>query len=390
MKRIKRALAALLSVVLAATLLTVPALAERDFSVEEGLAEELRELGLFKGVSETDFDLGRAPTRGEALVLLVRFMGEEKNALAGAWEHPFKDVRDWEDKYVGYAYSAGLTKGVSDDEFAGSDTISCATYLTFMLRALGYSDARGDFNWNEPFSLAEKAGLLESSRFANSGIDQTEFLRADVVLISYSALTAYQKGSADTLADRLIAQGAIDADTYKGVIDPYALTQRSKLSAATVEEARKNVLAQGAFALKRELVSDEGYGTIIEGALEGVPHGAAPQMYFIAGEKSEVDTGRVASLPLPAGSQQNKKAPDKVTFSGSGQVTVEYQVNYPEDLYLTDMETGENYLAISAGKCVYTLDMKTGEGTLKVYFADGTLRYEFVFNAVTGNRTQLD
>lgn len=389
MKKTKRALALAMCVIMAVSLLTVPALAVRDAAVEQGLAEDLRELGLFKGVSETDFALDRAPTRGEALVLLVRFMGAEKNALAGEWEHPFTDVRDWEDKYVGYAYSVGLTKGVSDTEFGGEDAVSCAMYLTFMLRALGYSDARGDFSWNEPFALAAKTGLLESSRFESSAIDQTEFLRADVVLISYSALTAYQKGSADTLADRLIAQGAIDADTYKKVIDPYALIQRSELSDATVEEARKNVLAMDAFVVKRELVSAEGYGVIIQGALEGVPHGDAPQMYFIAGEKSDVDTGRVVNLPLPAGSQQNKKAPDSIAFSGSGQVTVEYQVNYPEDLYLTDMETGEKYTAISAGKCVYTLDMKTGEGTLRVYLADGTELYSFVFNAVKGVRSQL-
>jgi len=48
---------------------------------ETDLAEDLKELGLFKGVSDTDFALNRAPTRTEALVMLIRVLGKENEAL---------------------------------------------------------------------------------------------------------------------------------------------------------------------------------------------------------------------------------------------------------------------------------------------------------------------
>ena len=46
----------------------------RDLTQEESLAGVLKTLGLFKGVSDTNFDLGRVPTRTEALVMLVRLL----------------------------------------------------------------------------------------------------------------------------------------------------------------------------------------------------------------------------------------------------------------------------------------------------------------------------
>ena len=57
--------------------LAMPAFAASSgLSFEEELARDLKSLGLFKGVSETDFALGRAPTRIESLVMLVRVLGK--------------------------------------------------------------------------------------------------------------------------------------------------------------------------------------------------------------------------------------------------------------------------------------------------------------------------
>ena len=85
----------------------------RDTSAEETTAAALKSLGLFRGVSDTNFDLNRAPTRVEALVMLIRTLGKESEALGKNWTHPFTDVPRWADRYVGYAYTQGLTKGSS-------------------------------------------------------------------------------------------------------------------------------------------------------------------------------------------------------------------------------------------------------------------------------------
>lgn len=189
-------------------------ISQRDLCDEQVLAETLKYLGLFKGVSNTNLDLGRAPTRVEALVMLIRVLGEEQTALDGTWRHPFTDVPDWADDYVGYAYVNGLTNGVAPTLF-GDEDAGAATYLTFVLRALGYSDKNGaDFTWDNPYDLARTTGILPDM------VDTENFWRADVATISYAALNAILKGSTITLAEKLIEEGAIDFDSYDYYYDP--------------------------------------------------------------------------------------------------------------------------------------------------------------------------
>ncbi len=58
----------------------------------ETKAAALKQLGLFMGVSDTDFALDRAPTRVEALVMLLRTLSVEDDAKASTATHPFTDV----------------------------------------------------------------------------------------------------------------------------------------------------------------------------------------------------------------------------------------------------------------------------------------------------------
>ena len=201
--------------------LSVTAFAARDCARETEYAAVPRTLGLFRGVSENHLELDRAPTRVEALVMLIRLLGQEDEALAAKHTHPFTDVPAWADDYVGYAYATGLTKGSSPAHF-GAGEASAANYLTFVLRALGYSDADGDFPWDDPFVLAKSVGILPED------IDLWHFWRADVCAVSYAALTAKYKASDATLADKLIADGAFSGETfgaaYRGPIEPGLLS----------------------------------------------------------------------------------------------------------------------------------------------------------------------
>lgn len=200
---------------LTSMLAILPAAADagRDVAYEESLAADLKQLGLFKGVSETNFDLKRAPTRLEALVMLIRILGKEQDALNETREHPFTDVPAWADAYVGYAYENGLTKGMSATKF-GSGDAGAGTYLTFVLRALGYSDTDGaDFTWDNPYGLARRIGIL------NDRVRTDAFLRADAVTVSYAALSAHLKNSARSLAEKLIDAEAILGETYENLYD---------------------------------------------------------------------------------------------------------------------------------------------------------------------------
>lgn len=169
----------------------------------EKIAGELKTLGLFRGVSDTDFDLDRAPTRVEAVVMLVRLLGAETDAAELNYNHPFTDVPDWADSYIGYAYQKGYVKGVSADTF-GTDDVTGAMFLTFVLRALGYAEGTdGDFTWDDPFAVSAAAGI------ADDALTIDTFTRGDVVRISWYALHASKKDSDVTLAKELADSGAI-------------------------------------------------------------------------------------------------------------------------------------------------------------------------------------
>jgi len=207
----------------------------RDLSTAEALAADLKSLGLFKGASDTDFELGREPTRTEAIVMLIRLLGKESEALSSEYQHPFTDVEPWADKYIGYAYEMKLTNGSSPTEF-GTEPATADMFLTFVLRALGYSDTDGvDFTSDKPLNiagqvLASQAGILPSS------VNRKSFLRADVVLISYAALHAKIKGSSQTLAQKLIADGVFTQEQFDLNYNIHSLYNKSVISEEEIYE----------------------------------------------------------------------------------------------------------------------------------------------------------
>ena len=182
-----------------------------DYTAEES-ANALYELGLFQGTGETAngkpiYSLDAAPTRAQAVTMLVRLLGKETEAKAGSWTTPFTDLADWAKPYVGYAYANGLTNGLSADRFGSSDKVTANQYLTFILRALGYS-SESDFQWNKASSFSDSLGLTHGEYAA-----ARSFTRGDTARISYAALAQTRKGSEETLAAQLVRQGAVQAKT---------------------------------------------------------------------------------------------------------------------------------------------------------------------------------
>jgi len=174
-------------------------------------AEQLNELGLFLGTG-VDFALERRPIRTEALAMLIRIIGKEEEALMLNLPHPFTDVPAWASPYVGYAYATGLTNGISATQFGSSDPATSSQYLTFVLRALGYS-SDNDFEWYSPYALALQAGILPD------GANIYEFLRAEMVMVTRSALNAPLKNRRTTLGDRLVSNYVVTAEQYKTATD---------------------------------------------------------------------------------------------------------------------------------------------------------------------------
>ena len=106
MQTSKKCLAGLLALLLSLSL-TVPALAAPAVE-EEDAAWQLYRMGLFQGTGTDEegfpvFDLEKTPNRAQGVTMLVRLLGQEKQALEGTWHTPFEDVPDWAAPYVGYA-----------------------------------------------------------------------------------------------------------------------------------------------------------------------------------------------------------------------------------------------------------------------------------------------
>lgn len=182
------------------------------------LARALKEMGLFQGKSLSigeGYDLEAKPTRIEGLVMFIRMLGEEKDALAFTGSIPFRDIPAdyWGYRYVAYAYEKGYTKGTDADDplFSPGDLVDARQYMTFVLRALGYSDGAGDFAWDGALEFGREKGLLTVGEYGK--LSTGGFYRAQVAYLSYYALSMEEKDGGGTLLSRLEARGAVSAGT---------------------------------------------------------------------------------------------------------------------------------------------------------------------------------
>lgn len=182
-------------------------------------ADALHALGLFQG-SQKGYELTRPATRVEGIVMLIRLLGDEAEAKAYKGKHPFTDVPAWANAYIGYAYEQGYTSGISKTQFGSTMQLRYHDYMTFLLRALGYSDRGGDFSWESADKAAVDHGIqTEQERMEIK--KQGRFLRDHVAYTSYRALFGKTKNGT-RLCDQLVQRGVfsqkqLDAAEQKGL-----------------------------------------------------------------------------------------------------------------------------------------------------------------------------
>jgi len=179
--------------------------AEADEAVKmQNTAEALKSLTLFRG-SDKGFELDRAPTRMEAIIMLIRLLGKD-SAIYGdengnPYTHPFTDAPGWQDanEYLGYAYATGLTNGTSETTFEPNSPASAQMLVTFTLRALGYTDSESGKLWDIWY---EKANEL------NIGVEYLNeelFTRGHAVMLYWDALYCTLNGTDQLLHEKLAA-----------------------------------------------------------------------------------------------------------------------------------------------------------------------------------------
>lgn len=222
----------------------------------DNCADRLSDLGLFQGTGN-GYQLDRAPTRAEAATMLVRLLGAEAEAEELDYSAPFTDLDDWQKPYVQYLYDNGLTTGATATTFEPEDTCSAQMYTTFLLRALGYSDAAGgDFTYTGAVDFGKSIGLVD---YANC--NETNFLRDHVAAMSLTALNTAVKDDADTkLLEKLVEDGAVAAsaaDEMLAFFDNYdayvaataAMSEETKMDISVDVSANVTVADQQVMSL---------------------------------------------------------------------------------------------------------------------------------------------
>ena len=183
------------------------------------MADALKSLSLFRGTGSgvgSGYELEKIPTRIEALIMLIRMLGEESAALSCTAAHPFADVPEWCAPYVAYAYEKGYSNGVGTDGlghayFGTQFESSALQYTEFMLRALGHSST-ATTDISDALDRAVSAGVLTAGE--RTALQSTAFLRADVAYLSYYALSARTSGGT-ALSQRLIDAGVFTAADHR-------------------------------------------------------------------------------------------------------------------------------------------------------------------------------
>lgn len=192
------------------------------------MATALKSLNLFKGTFTgygEGFDLEAAPTRLQALIMFIRVLGEEEQALAWSGTTPFTDLErgSQAERYVGYAYERGYTNGYTATTFRPAGAVNAYQYTEFVLRAMGYSSAANK-DLSATLTRAVSAGVLTEGERA--ALQTDTFLRAQLVYISYYALETDLADGSGTLADRLMEQGVFSRSAWR---DSWALVSTQRL-----------------------------------------------------------------------------------------------------------------------------------------------------------------
>jgi S1-C subfamily serine protease len=255
-------------------------------STYENYAESLSDLGVFVGTG-SGFELDRAPTRVEGLVMLIRLLGAENEAKAMQGHSiPFNDVPKWATGYVAYAYENELTNGISQTQFGSANKMEAKAFLTFLLRSLGYNDQSGDFSYNNALNFSRGINLISDKMSAT--LSNSAFLRAHVAKTAYDALNTASKGSNILLIDKLMAENKIDkaiGEKFKKtkLSEPEQLTS-AQTGAVTLQDNLNSVVMLKCYGpYSDEYGSDIGSGVILS------PDGKIVTNYHVLKDSKNID-----------------------------------------------------------------------------------------------------
>lgn len=362
-----------------------PASAASSTVERELQAKALYEMGLFQGYDSTgtNFGLSDRVTREQAVVFLIRLLGEEKAALAWTGAQPFDDVpsSNWVFPYIGYAKEKGYTVGLSKQEFGLNRYATMQEMTMFTLRGLGYSDAAGvkDFDYNSSLTLAKSKGILSSAEAV------VPFTRSEAVDIIFNALGANIKGQEYDLLSKLMNQGVVSQAQYdKAMVVVSGGTNTAKVAVSGVSlNATTATLAVGATKQLTATIkpanatnkavtwssSNSSVATVSStGLVKAVKDGSATIT------AKTTDGSKTATCKVTVSADKLTKADFKMVNSTGKSITEYYIADDGMNEYDEDFLATNNYKSWSNGKHI-TAEFEFYKDTtfdFYVRFSDGT------------------
>ena len=271
-------------------------------------------------LNTTDAEVNAELNRAVGLAMVLKALGyTQEDANAKAADNKFTDMEKaaWAKGFATLGEELKLTNGVSVEPklFAPMEKLSKKSFVTFMLRALGYDANEA---WAKAGELAKEAKLVEDAT-----LEDASFTKGEAAVVMYNALKAKvqkdEKGR--TLAEKLVADGKMNKEL--AVANGLVSGEPEKLEVAEVK----------ADNLREAVVTFN--GTVDKATAEKVGNYKATGKTFGKAKLMEDNKTVVLTLSETRSFENNKTI--KLTVTGvknaAGVVMAKQEVNFtPKDV----------------------------------------------------------
>lgn len=237
MEKMKKLTLMLICCVMLAVLVSTASFAMQPQNTAK--AETLKSLKIVVGTNK-GFELDKVFTRAQGTVVVIKLLGMEQAAQEANLKSAFSDTNNhWAAKFVAYANKNGIVYGIGANKFAPDSQMTGSELTALILRGLGYKEAAPQ----TAAALAVKSGLLKEAEV--KGITaKNVFLRDDMILVVYNALTTKLLGEDRTLLQKLVENNAVlrDAALASGLYKDAQALPGSQDPMDRIEEAIREAL----------------------------------------------------------------------------------------------------------------------------------------------------
>ena len=172
---------------------------ELDFSVFDVFyTYKLDAYGLMED-TRNGYKLADQVTRLEAYRMFIYFTGAHKQLTPGSFSHPFTDVPEGANDYIGYLYQKELLE-INGNKLNPDSPVKYKEYTKIVLRELGYKE--GVDYGEEKFNREVPRMGFPPIPTANKAL-----IRKNIIEINYNALNKSLKGKAKLYRMKLAEEG---------------------------------------------------------------------------------------------------------------------------------------------------------------------------------------